>query len=95
MSKWIKITGRYDHAWPSHAVTSYSPGVYLLPDELAALAIAAGQGEIVSRPEAKAAQRALKAARQDAHGVAAAAAAVGATAANEASAAANSRAKPH
>lgn len=42
-SRWITIRERYDHYWPSRAVTSYPPGEYLVKNEVADGAMGKGK----------------------------------------------------
>ena len=89
MAKWIRITGQYDHVSPSHAVTSYPPGVHLMDDAAADAAIAKGMGEPAAPPQADEARISADVARREAEALDAAATATDAEAANKASAAAN------
>lgn len=50
----VKFTGKYDHNWPSRAVTAYSAGfIGSVKKEVAEAAIAAGKAEPYRAPRAE------------------------------------------
>lgn len=50
-SRWVRFNRRYDHTWPSRAVTHYKPGYEgRVKGEVATAAIAAGAAEEIESP---------------------------------------------